>query len=145
MVAKTVLGGHLGKRIEGYRNSVPRCVKVLGIGESARRIVSGVNRAHLKNVITAQKAAGPRLHAIDEPVDGLQPNAVIIVYRKGEDASFPFLIDRTASMLSLVIIDGDTSSAETSPRIRQLQAIADLYVTTSDNEFVAELVENLAN
>jgi hypothetical protein len=77
----------------------------------------------------------------------MAPNAVIVVYQKGEHAAFPFLTDRTASMLSLIVLEtpSDTINVETDKKVRQIQKVADLYVTTSDTDFVHELVDNLAS
>ena len=84
--------------------------------------------------------------AMDEPVDGLRPNAVVVVYQKGDEVKFPFLTDRTASMLSFVVLESedDDPVPEGRRKLREIQAVADLFVTTSDRDFVAELIDNLA-
>jgi hypothetical protein len=50
-------------------------------------------------------------------------------------------------MLSFIVVEpNDTSvEGENNKKLRELRAVADLYVTTSDREFVAELVNNLAS
>ena len=75
------------------------------------------------------------------------PNAVIVVYQKGERAAFPFLTDRTASMLSLIVLETPEGepNLESDRKVKQIQKVADLYVTTSDTDFVGELVDNLAS
>jgi hypothetical protein len=83
---------------------------------------------------------------MDEPVDGIKPNAVIVVYQRGEDVRFPFQTERTASMLSFVVLEETSarSGAESNKTLKAIQKIADLFVTTSDREFVNELIDNLA-
>lgn len=147
MITQTFLGDRPGQRIDDYRNSVPRFVKVLGVGENARAIVEQLNELHRDRVITSGAINPMRLEPMDEPVDGVAPNAVIVVYQKGEHAAFPFLTDRTASMLSLIVLEVPDSAVnpEADRKVRQIQKVADLYVTTSDVEFVSELVDNLAS
>ena len=147
MIVQTFLGGRPGQRIDDYRNSTPRYVKVLGVGDSARAIIASFNEAHRDNILTTGDLDPKELMAMDEPVDGIRPNAVIVVYQKGDPASLPFLTERTASMLSFVVLEapGTPLDPEANRKVREIQAVADLYVTTSDTEFVAELVDNLAS
>jgi len=147
MITQSFLGGRPGRRIDDYRNSMPRYVKVLGVGDSARNFIETFNEAHRDNVITSGQLNPMGLMPMDEPVDGIRPNAVIVIYERGEDVKFPFLTDRTASMLSFVVLEtgGRTPDAAEHRRLRQIQAVADLYVTTSDTDFVTELVDNLAS
>ncbi|HEY4201948.1 MAG TPA: hypothetical protein VGM83_15455 [Devosiaceae bacterium] len=147
MIIQTFLGGRPGQRINDYRNSSPRFIKVLGIGESARAIVESFNEAHRDNILTTGPINPMRLEAMDEPVDGIRPDAVIVVYQQGEQVKFPFLTDRTASMLSFVVLEAPEERDETAAdrKLKEIKAVADLYVTTSDKEFVNELVDNLAS
>lgn len=147
MITQTFLGDRPGQRIDDYRNSTPRFIKVLGVGENARAIIERYNEAHRENVITTGALNPMQLEPMDTPVNGISPNAVIVVYQKGEHAAFPFLTDRTASMLSLIVLEGpaDAPNTEADKKVRQIQQVADLYVTTSDTDFVTELVDNLAS
>jgi hypothetical protein len=145
MIFQTFIGRHPGKRIQGYRNSLPRYIKVIGLGKTACGIVSDLNSVDRPNVLTTGEIASRSQQALDGPINGLRPNAVIVVCQKGEDEMFPFTIDHTASMLSLIVIDAETPNVEESHKVREIQKVADLYVTTSNKDFVAELVENLAS
>jgi hypothetical protein len=147
MIVQTFLGGRPGQRIGDYRNSSPRFIKVLGIGESAKALIDSFNDAHRDNVLTTGQINPMGLQPMDEPVDGIRPNAVVVIYQQGERVRFPFLTDRTASMLSFVVLEAAAGKPDPdeSRKIREIQAVADLYVTTSDTEFVAELVDNLAS
>lgn len=147
MIFQTFLGSRPGQRIQGYRNSIPRYVKVLGVGERARAIVEGFNEEHRDNILTSGPLNPLQLQPMDEPVGGVTPNAVVVVYSRGEQVKFPFLTDRTASMLSFIVLEGadERADPEINRKVREIQAVADLYVTTSDKEFVSELVNNLAS
>lgn len=147
MIVQTFLGGLPGRRIDDYRNSTPRAVKVLGVGAAARAIVDRFNEEHRDNILLSGPINPMGLQPLDEPVNGIRPNAVIVVYEKGEEVKFPFLTDRTASMLSFIVVEPNDSSVESegNRKLSELRAVADLYVTTSDREFVAELVNNLAS
>ena len=146
MITQTFLGSQPGTRINDYRNSEPRYIKVLGVGEKARAILDQLNQSHSDNVILTGEVSAPEPIPMDEPVNGMKPNGVIVVYQKGERAGFPFLTERTASMLSLIVLEvpGETD-ADADRKVKQIQKVADLFVTTSDTDFVSELVHNLAS
>jgi len=146
MIVQSFLGGRPGQRIEDYRNSEPRYVKVLAIGKSAESIIAEFNRKR-DNILTTGPLDPDRRQPMDEPVNGIRPNAVIVVYQKGEDVRFPFQTDRTASMLSFVVLEelDARSGSEPNKTLRAIQKVADLFVTTSDRDFVGELIENLAS
>ncbi|MGK9051104.1 hypothetical protein KXS03_05950 [Neorhizobium petrolearium] len=146
MIVQSFLGGRPGQRIEDYRNSVPRYVKVLAIGKSAESIIGAFNR-NRDNVLTTGPLDPDRRQPMDEPVNGIHPNAVIVVYQKGEEVRFPFQTERTASMLSFVVLEEPNARSHGEPNktLKAIQKVADLFVTTSDQEFVGELIENLAS
>ena len=147
MIVQSFLGGRPGLRIDDYRNSSPRYIKVLGIGKRASAVIAQHNEAHRDNVLMAGEIDPTGLQPMDEPVNGIRPNAVIVIYEKGDEVKFPFLADRTASMLSFIVLETAEAAASAleNKRLRDIRAVADLYVTTSDPEFVAELVGNLAS
>lgn len=136
-----------GKRIDGYRNSAPRFVKVLAVGDNARDIIEAVNAADRDNVLMSGPLDPHGLQPMDEPVEGIKPHAVVVVHQQGDQDRFPFLIERTASMLSFVVLetDGVLRERQENKKVRAIRAIADLFVTTSDPAFVTELVDNLAS
>lgn len=147
MVMQAMFSRYPGKRIEGYRNSSPRFVKVLAVGPDAEQVIADVSEPNRDNVLMAGRVKpGPSL-PMDEPVGGNRPHAVIVVHQQGEADEFPFRIERTAAMLSLIVLetDGIHNEATDSRKVRDIRAIADLFVTTSDRGFVRELVDNLAS
>lgn len=136
-----------GTRIQGYRNSSPRFIKVLAVGDNAREIIDQVNAEERENVLLTGPLDPDRLQPMDEPVQGIRPHAVVVVHQQGDQDRFPFLIERTASMLSFVVLekDGVLRERDESKKVQAIRAIADLFVTTSDPAFVTELVNNLAS
>ncbi|WP_421949976.1 hypothetical protein [Pelagibacterium sp.] len=146
MITQTIIR-RPGKRIEGYRNSSPRFIKVLGVGEKVRDVIADINADERDNILMTGSLDPHGLQPMDEPVNGIKPHAVIVVHEQGDQDKFPFLIERTASMLSFVILEtkGVLHEEAESNKVRSIRAIADLFVTTSDRGFVKELVSNLAS
>jgi hypothetical protein len=147
MIMQSIIKRHAGERIQGYRNSSPRIIKILAVGEGSRDIIAEVNAEERGNVVSSGPLDPNGLKPMDEPVNGLKPHAVIVVHQQGDQDRFPFLIERTASMLSLIVLEtaGRRPERAESQRVRDIRAIADLFVTTTDRGFVKELVDNLAS
>jgi hypothetical protein len=147
MIMQTVISRHPGKRIEGYRNSSPRIIKVLAVGQNAREIIQELTEDERDNVLMSGSLDPHRLLPMDEPVNGVKPHAVVVVHQQGEPDTFPFVIERTAAMLSFIVLEtnGILREKAESKKVRDIRAIADLFVTTSDPSFVKELVSNLAS
>ena len=147
MIMQSIIKRYAGDRIQGYRNSSPRIIKVLAVGENARDVIDELNAEERDNVVMSGPVDPDGLKPMDEPVDGLKPDAVVVVHQQGDRDRFPFLIERTASMLSFIVLetDGILREQSESRKVRDIRAIADLFVTTSDRGFVKELVANLAS
>lgn len=147
MIMQSIIKRYAGDRIQGYRNSSPRIIKVLAVGENAHDIIDEVNAEARQNVVVSGPIDPAGLRPMDDPVDGLKPHAVVVVHQQGDRDRFPFLIERTASMLSFIVLetDGILREQSESKKVRDIRAIADLFVTTSDRGFVKELVANLAS
>ena len=147
MAMQSLISRPPGTRIQGYRNSAPRFVKVVAMGPEAEAALAALNRRERDNILMSGRVDAGAPLPMDAPVDGVKPHAVIIVHQQGESAAFPFLVERTASMLSLVVLEttGPLNEQNENPTMRRIRALADLFVTTSDREFVKELVDNLAS
>lgn len=146
MIVQSFLGGRPGLRIDDYRNSTPRHIKVLAVGKNAAEIIARHNTTHRDNVLTVDEIDPTGARLMDEPVNGITPNAVVVIYENGDEVRFPFLAERTASMLSFVVLETAVASSRLDSKfLRDIRAVADLYVTTSDHEFVEELIGNLAS
>jgi hypothetical protein len=136
----------VGGRIRNYRNSAPREVKLVGIGEGGNAAVQRVADAKLPNVLVVPAADGADLPPLDSPVWGRKPNIVVIVYRSGDPAKIPDYTEAPSVLVSFVLIEPlDRTAQGKSAEIGRLRAAADVFVTTSDEDFVFELVSNLAS
>ena len=147
MIVQSLISRFPGTRIEGYRNSKPRIIKLLAVGPNAAGLISDLDCHELGHVLMTGRIDPENLTPMDDPVDGVRPNAVIVVHEEGEAEYFPFLIERTASMLSLIVLLDDSSivTRVKNDKVKELRAISDLFVTTTDRSFVRELVYNLAS
>lgn len=147
MAIQSLVSRHPGTRIQGYRNSAPRYVKIVAMGPEAEAALEKLNRHERDNIIMSGRVGSESLEPMDAPVDGITPHAVIVVHQQGEPSAFPFLVERTASMLSLVVLEtgGPLNEQQENQTMRDIRALADLFVTTSDHDFVQELVDNLAS
>jgi hypothetical protein len=132
-----------GRRVVGYRNSVPRIVKLIGLGEAARVLAEDIAAASAGGVIVGPKAAPGE--PLDAAVSGIVPGAVVVVLHAREvPAQIPFVLERTAATLSVVMLDpsGDGATGNGQTGLRNL---ADMFASTSDPDFVRDLVANLAS
>lgn len=145
MIVHQFLDRKPGRRIDGYRNSEPRVVKVLGVGDAAGAAVERYSRARGGNVLAPLHVDADNPVPIDDDVEGVRPNAVVLVVQ-GEFDRFPFLVERTAAMLSVILIEPQNGTRDhTAGMLPAIRAVADLFVSTSDPDFVHDLVENLAS
>lgn len=134
-----------GKRIDGYRNSEPRLVKVLGVGTAAGAAMERYSRSRGSNVLAPLHVDAGSPVPIDEAVDGIRPNAIVLVVYGAFD-HFPFLTERTAATLSVIVIETEDGKQDhTRSALPAVRAVADLFISTSDPDFVHELIENLAS
>jgi hypothetical protein len=135
-------------RIGGYRNSTPRRVKLIGIGEGAKAVVARVAQARLPNVLVAPQSEDAITAALDAPVKGASPNMIVLVYRSGDRVALPRLADRPKLLVTLVRLEDAGTSTHAlahDANADTLRALADLFITTTDAEFVLELISNLTS
>jgi len=135
-----------GARVQNYRNSQPRSVKLVGVGETARTLAEDVAAEMGSRVILgpAPSAAEP----LDASVDGVRPGALVLVLHALEStADLPPVVERTAATLSVVLIEpkGTTPGAKVQSTADRVRAVADMFASTSDPDFVRELVANLSS
>ena len=71
-----------GRRIQDYRNSSPRYIKVLAVGDNARAVIEAVNAEQRENVLMTGPLNPHGLQPMDEPVLGIKPHAVVVVHQQ---------------------------------------------------------------
>lgn len=147
MTTQSLISRFPGSRIQGYRNSSPRFIKLVAMGPSAEAAISELVERDRENVLISERLDTQQKLPIDAPVNGIVPHAVILVHQQGEASPFPFLVQPTAAMLSLIVLEteGTLDERAESRTVRDIRAFADLFVTSSDSSFVRELVDNLAS
>jgi hypothetical protein len=131
-------------RIGGYRNSAPRRVKLIAVGEGAKAVVARIAQMGLPNVLVAPEVDDTCSASLDAPVEGASPNMIVLVYRSGDRVALPRLVEKPKLLVTFVLLDEASANAHDAGA-QALRAIADLFITTADGDFVLELVSNLAS
>jgi hypothetical protein len=134
-----------GSRINDYRNSRQRNVRLYGLGDLGARVVGEIGRKGLPNVaVTSSRAPiGWQQVAGDAPAD---TNMIVIVCGEGDTALFDADDDKPDSLVTFVLLQSTRNILAVGDRkLSMARARSDLFVTTSDTEYVSDLIENLAS
>lgn len=135
-----------GSRISGYRNSSPRLIRLLGLGEHGRRIVRGVATRGFPNVEVATTTRPVGWDDIAKERPGERTNMIIIVCGEGDERLFNPSRGKPDMLVTFVVLkDIDEVAATDDRRVAQMRGLSDLFVTTSDSDYVGDLVDNLAS
>jgi hypothetical protein len=136
-----------GRRIGHYRNSARRRIRLYGLGRTGASVAQAVGERGLPNVEvrTGSGAAGW------SEIAGAQPNPetnmVVIVCGEGDEELFRPGRGRPASLVTFVLLlqrQGNLLVVR-QDSVAQARSAADLFVTTSDRDYVADLIDNLAS
>jgi hypothetical protein len=135
-----------GRRIGGYRNSAQRHVKLYGLGETGTTIARSVAARGLPNV---EVRTGTGAAGWDE-IAGAQPdpatNMVVIVCGEGDEELFRPERERPSSLVTFVLLQRQGNLLVVrQDSVSRARGSADLFVTTSDRDYVADLIDNLAS
>jgi hypothetical protein len=134
-----------GDRIAGYRNSLPRRIRLLGLGEWGSRIVHEIAARAYPNVdivmdvgpIGWREIIGSRQTA---------PDMVIIVCREGDERLFRAAPGKPDILMTFVLLQEAAQAAEAQETLAaQIRGLSDIFVTTSDPDYVGDLIDNLAS
>jgi hypothetical protein len=135
-----------GRRIGHYRNSARRHIKLYGLGRAGASVAQAVGARCLPNVEvrTGVGAAGWG------EIAGAQPdpatNMVVIVCGEGDEELFRPGRERPASLVTFVLLQRQGNLLVVrQDSVAQARSAADLFVTTSDRDYVADLIDNLAS
>lgn len=135
-----------GRRIGDYRNSARRRIKLYGLGQIGASVAQAVGERGLPNVEvrTGVGAAGwPE-------IAGAQPdpatNMVVIVCGEGDEELFQPERERPSSLVTFVLLQRQGNLLVVrQDSVSHARSAADLFVTTSDRDYVADLIDNLAS
>jgi hypothetical protein len=135
-----------GDRIAGYRNSRPRRIRLLGLGDEGSRIAHEIARQAYPNVEVGMDA-GPI--GLKEIIGGPQDEGldmVIIVCREGDERLFRPPPAKPNMLVTFVVVQEIAQAAEVQETLAaQIRGLSDLFVTTSDPDYVGDLIANLAS
>jgi hypothetical protein len=135
-----------GRRIGHYRNSARRFIKLYGLGATGATIARSVGERGLPNVQvrTGNRAAGWAEIAGDQPDP--TTNMVVIVCGEGDEALFKPEREKPDTLVTFVLLQPEGNLLVVrNESVSNARGSADLFVTTSDRDYVADLIDNLAS
>ncbi len=141
-IASSIPGG----RIDGYRNSRPRSVRLYGLGQRGMEIARHIGRQAGANV--AVKSGSDRVgwHEIAGDMPDPDTNMVIIVCGDGDQALFDADEHKPDSLVTFVLLQKTSNALVVGDEnFARARSRSDLFVTTSDADYVVDLIENLAS
>jgi hypothetical protein len=134
-----------GKRIAHYRNSSPRLIRLIGLGDAGSRIVQTVARQGLSNVEIRTEARPIGSLDIADTGHDRDTNMIVIVCGEGDEGLFRPEGGRPDTLVTFVLLQSAArESAAHDRRLATARGFSDLFVTTSDVDYVADLIGNLA-
>src|SRR6516165_6979016 len=131
-----------GERLGGYRNSRRRRLRVVGLGERGSHIVQEVARRGYRNVVisTDVRRVGWKEIVGGEPTE--LPNLVIIVCGEGEEHLFGPTHGKPDMLVTFVVLSElACGPADQEATAAQIRGLSDVFVTTSDSDYVGDLVD----
>src|SRR5262249_14412686 len=134
-----------GRRIGHYRNSARRHIKLFGLGAIGASIAQAIGARGLSNVEvrTGDRAASWRDIA-RQPHPAT--NMVVIVCAEGDEERFRPEPERPGSLVTFVLLQRQGNLLVVrQDSVTHARGAADLFVTTSDRDYVADLIDNLAS
>ena len=135
-----------GGRIAGYRNSSPRLIRLLGLGEHGSRIAREVATRGFPNVEVETNARPVGWDDIAKERPGQRTNMVVIVCGEGDEGLFSPSRGKPDMLVTFVVLkETGAAPATDDPRLAQMRGLSDLFVTTSDSDYVVDLIDNLAS
>ena len=135
-----------GSRIEGYRNSSPRLIRLLGLGDAGGKVARRVAKRGLPNVEIMTNAKPVGWDEVATEHDGARTNMIVIVCAEGEERLFRPERGKPDMLVTFVLLQRNGNpDAATDRRVANVRSFSDLFVTTSDADYVSDLIDNLAS
>jgi hypothetical protein len=139
-----------GRRIESYRNSSPRLIRLIGLGRIGGSVARAIGQRRFPNVdITTgmQPVGWPQLAG---DVAGTPVNAIVIVCSEGDEALFDPRTGKPDALVTFVLLQASAGAVADrgmadADRMANAKMFSDLLVTTPDVDYVADLIDNLAS
>ena len=137
-----------GARIPNYRNSDQRAIRLIGLGPAAGALVSRISARGLPNVAVMTRDAPVGWPAIVGEKPGCGLNMIVIVCHEGDARLFRPTAGRPDVLVTFVLLRREghpLAAGDADPDVERARACCDLFVTTSDRDYVSELIDNLAS
>jgi hypothetical protein len=143
-----------GMRISNYRNSARRAIRLIGIGAVASELVSRIGQRSLPNVAITSRSAAIDRSAIAGDAADRDLNMIVIVCHEGDTRLFRPVGGRPDVLVTFVLLQsesyllaqhGPELRPDVEPDLERARAFSDLFVSTSDPDYVSELIDNLAS
>jgi hypothetical protein len=135
-----------GHRIGHYRNSSPRLIRLLGLGEAGANIARAVAERGLPNVEVMTNARPVGWGELADERSGERTNMLVIVCAEGDERLFRPERGKPDMLVTFVLLQSTgCMQAAGDERLANARGFSDLFVTTSDADYVAELIDNLAS
>jgi hypothetical protein len=139
-----------GMRISNYRNSAQRAIRLIGLGAAAGELVDRIARRGRPNVATMTRNTSIGWPAMMGETPDRDPDMIVIVCREGDAHLFGPAAGRPDVLVTFVVLQREgrlltAHDAGSAPDLERARAFCDLFVTTSDADFVSELIDNLAS
>jgi hypothetical protein len=135
-----------GRRIGHYRNSSRRRIKLYGLGDIGASVARAVGARGLPNVEVRTGTGAAGWAQITGGANDRDTNMVVIVCGEGDEELFRPEPERPESLVTFVLLQRQGNLLVVRERsVSGARGSADLFVTTSDRDYVADLIDNLAS
>jgi len=139
-----------GMRIPNYRNSAQRAIRLIGLGPAAGALVSRISARDLPNVAVMTRNTPIGWPTVTGETPDRDPDMIVIVCREADAHLFRPAAGRPNVLVTFVVLQREghlltARDAGSAPDLERARAFCDLFVTTSDADFVSELIDNLAS
>ena len=140
-----------GMRIPNYRNSARRAIRLIGLGAAASELVGRIGERGLPNVAIVTGNAATDWPTIAGDAAGRDLNMIVIVCHEGDARLFrPGAGGRPDVLVTFVLLQSKGNllamhEPRLEPDVERARTHCDLFVTTSDGDYVSELIDNLAS
>jgi hypothetical protein len=137
-----------GGRIEGYRNSAPRLIRLVGLGEAGSKVACSVAEHARPNVEVMTNAMPVGWAELASERCGARTNMIVVVCAEGDQRLFRPERGKPDMLVTFVFLRSGRPASPDAVSDRQVasaRSFSDLFVTTSDADYVSDLIDNLAS
>jgi hypothetical protein len=134
-------------RISNYRNSARRAIRLIGLGKAAADMVDRIGRTGPPNVSIEDRDTLVDWSALAGATSARDLNMIVIACCEGDEHLFRPSGDRPDVLVTFVVLlRGEARGrGPLAPHLDRARQSCDLFVTTSDPDYVSELIDNLAS